>query len=44
MWVALDRDREPLGRAGVVEAEQGDHPVHVDEQKGNLILHLARGR
>jgi hypothetical protein len=25
----------PRGRAGVVEAEQGDHPVHVDEQKGN---------
>jgi hypothetical protein len=44
MWTAIDRYGEPRGRAGVVEAEQGDHPVHVDEQKGNLILHLARGR
>jgi len=44
MWSAIDRYGESWGRAGVVEAEQGDHPVHVDEQKGNLILHLARGR
>jgi hypothetical protein len=44
MWNAIDRYGETPWRAGVVEAEEGDHSVHVDEQKGNLILHLARGR
>jgi hypothetical protein len=32
MWNALDRNGESSGRAGVIEAEEGDHPVHVDEQ------------
>jgi hypothetical protein len=44
MWNAIDRYGESKGRAGVIEAEEGDHPVHVDEQKRNLSLHLARGR
>jgi hypothetical protein len=44
MWSAIDRDGEPPWRAGVVEAEEGDHPVHIDEQNRNLICHLARGR
>ena len=29
---AIDRYGAPSGRVGVVEAEQGDHPVDVDEQ------------
>jgi len=44
MWSAIDRYGESWGRAGVVEAEQGDHSVHVNEKYGNLIFHLARGR
>jgi hypothetical protein len=35
MWSTGDRHGEAWGRAGVIEAEQGDHPVHVDQQKGN---------
>jgi hypothetical protein len=41
---ALDRYGESRGRAGVIEPEEGDHSVHIDEKKGNLILHLAGGR
>jgi hypothetical protein len=41
---AFDRDGEPRGRAGLVEAEEGDHPVDVDQKKRSFILHLERGR
>jgi hypothetical protein len=37
MRSAVHRYGEPRGRAGVVEAEEGDHAVDVDEQEGNLI-------
>jgi hypothetical protein len=44
MWSAIHRDGEPKGRAGVVEAEEGQHTVDVDEQNGDLILHLDGAR
>jgi hypothetical protein len=44
MWSAIDRDGESRGRAVPVEAEEGDNPVDVDEQKRKLSLHLSRGR
>jgi hypothetical protein len=44
MWSAIDRDGETIGRAGVVEAEEGDHAVDIDEENGSLILHLDGAR
>jgi hypothetical protein len=44
MWTAVDRDGESRGRAVLVEAEEGDDPVDVDEQKRKLSLHLSGGR
>jgi len=44
MWTAVDRDGEPWGRAGVVEAEQGDDSVNVHEQHRGLSWHLVGAR
>jgi hypothetical protein len=41
---AIHADGETWWRAGVVEAEQGDHTVDVDQQEGNFIWHLAGAR
>jgi hypothetical protein len=32
MWSAVHAHGYSWGRAGVIEAEEGDHAVHVDEQ------------
>jgi hypothetical protein len=44
MWSAIDADGETRGRAGVVEAEEGDDTVDVENQHGGLILHLDGAR
>jgi hypothetical protein len=44
MWSAIHADGESRGRAGVVEAEEGDDTVDIDEQHGDLILHLDGAR
>jgi hypothetical protein len=44
MRSAVDPDRASRGRAGVVEAEEGDDSVDVHEQHGSLILHLDGAR
>jgi hypothetical protein len=37
MWNAIDHNGEPGRRVGVIEPEQGDHPVHVDEQDWDIF-------